>query len=252
MITLEIIYRKAVTKMNQAAASASYPVNINEGVRRMKEISDSLDSQDGVAYFSRVYLQFTKLMEENLVAGFFEDSVFVERLVVIFARLYFQDVDAVKAGQQPDPSWKPLFDARSNRIVWPVQFALAGMNAHINHDLILAVIAACQEFGKTPDAAPVHADYLRVNELLAKIESEVRQSFETKLIHIATKDAETLKHIVTSWTLARSRDVAWHNAEMLWQQYGTPFYDNSVRGLAQTVSTAGRLLVTPVVPPPPD
>lgn len=100
---------------------------------------------------------------------------------------------------------------------------------------------------------PVYADYLRVNELLAKVESEVRQSFETKIIHLATKDAETLKHIVGTWSVTTARDVAWSNAELLWALKNIPFlYNRSVVALAATVGVTGRLLVTPVVPPPPD
>ncbi|MGH3784134.1 MAG: DUF5995 family protein [Pseudonocardiaceae bacterium] len=219
----------------------------------MEEIADSLDPHDGVACFNRMYLQVTQLVGQNLVENFFEDAAFIERLDVIFAGLYFQNFEAVGAGHQPDPSWKPLFDARSNRVVWPIQFAFAGMNAHINHDLPLAVIATCEEFGETPDTAPIHADYQRVNELLAKVESEVRRSFEAKLLHLATKDAETLKHIVGSWSITAARDLAWNNTEMLWGQRTMPFlYDKSVAVLAQTVGATGRLLVTPVVPPPPD
>lgn len=87
------------------------------------------------------------------------------------------------------------------------------MNAHINHDLPLAVVATCKEFGKNPDTPPIHADYQRVNELLAKAESEVRQSFEAKLVHLAMKDAEAFKHIVGSWSITATRDLAWNNTE---------------------------------------
>jgi hypothetical protein len=192
----------------------------------MQKIRDSLDPHDGVACFNRMYLQVTELVGQNLVEGFFEDAAFMERMDVVFADLYFQGFEAAQAGRTPDPSWKPLYDARSNRVVWPIQFAFAGMNAHINHDLPLAVIATCKEFGKTPDATPIHADYQRVNELLAKVESEVRQSFETKLLHLATNDAETLKHIVASWGMTAARDLAWNNTEMLWTQHTTPLlYD---------------------------
>jgi Family of unknown function (DUF5995) len=34
----------------------------------------------------------------------------------------------------------PLFDARHDRRTAPLQFALAGMNAHISHDLAIGVV----------------------------------------------------------------------------------------------------------------
>ncbi|MGH3844834.1 MAG: DUF5995 family protein [Pseudonocardiaceae bacterium] len=228
------------------------PGTIARVIHRMQDIRDRLDPHDGVAYFNRVYLRLSELVVQSLAEGFFKDSAFVERLAVIFAGLYFQNVDAAGVAQKPDRSWRPLFDARFNRVVWPIQFALAGMNAHINHDLALAVTATCQEFGKGPDTPPLHEDYQRVNELVAKVESEVRQSFETKLFHLATKDAEALKHIVGSWSIIAARDLAWDNTELLWALRTTPLlYDKSVDALARTVGAMGRMLVTAVVPPPP-
>lgn len=197
----------ASTQGSGSTVSPEGPVA--EVVKRMKKIRDSLDPDDGVACFNRMYLQVTELVGQNLQEGFFEDAKFIERLDVIFADMYFQGVEAVEAGKKPDPSWEPLFHARSNRVIWPIQFAFTGMNAHINHDLPLAVIVTCQEFKTTPDTGSIHADYERVNDLLAKVESEVRQSFETKLLHLATKDAETLKHIVGSWSITGARELAW-------------------------------------------
>lgn len=242
-----------LTPTRTSESTVPPPGPLVEVIQRMQKIRDDLDPNDGLACFNRMYLQVTELIGQNLVEGFFEDAAFIERLDVVFADLYFHGFEATQAGRMPDPSWKPLYDARSNRVVWPIQFAFAGMNAHINHDLPLATIATCKEFGKTPDATPIHADYQRVNELIAKVESEVRKSFETKLIHLATNDAETLKHIVGSWGIAAARDLAWNNTETLWTQRDTPFlYDKSVTTLAQTVGLTGRMLVTPVVPPPPD
>ncbi len=44
-------------------------------------------------------------------------------------------VDADRAKFTPPVPWRPLLDARGDRTIWPIQFAPAGMNAHINHDL---------------------------------------------------------------------------------------------------------------------
>ena len=44
-------------------------------------------------------------------------------------------------------AWVPLFAQRSRRGVAPLQFALAGMNAHINRDLPVALVTTCRELG---------------------------------------------------------------------------------------------------------
>ncbi|KOX20506.1 hypothetical protein ADK67_29960 [Saccharothrix sp. NRRL B-16348] len=223
------------------------PASVEQVIERMREIDRALDPHDGVACFNRMYLRVTELVGQNIVDGFFEDPAFLERMDVLFAGLYFKAVDAKTA---PVP-WKPLFDARDNRTVWPVQFALAGMNAHINHDLALAVNATCAERRTTPRTKPVHADYLRVNELLAKVEAEVRAEYEPELLKLPTAEAEQLKHVLSGFSIARGRDVSWGAALTLWDERNlAPLYNTTLATLAAEVAVAGEGLLTPVVPPP--
>lgn len=82
----------------------SSPGAVAAVIERMTKIRDGLEPCDGVACFNRMYLQVAELVGQNLVEGFFEDNTFIERLDVIFAELYFRNVDAVESGQQADPS----------------------------------------------------------------------------------------------------------------------------------------------------
>jgi Family of unknown function (DUF5995) len=228
-------------------APVQAPESVEQVIERMRAIDEQLDPRDGVACFNRMYLRVTELVAQNIVDGFFEDPVFLERMDIVFAGLYFKAVDAAV----PPIPWKPLFDARHNKTVWPLQFALAGMNAHINHDLALAVIAACQERRTTPNTKPVHADYLRVNELLAAAEAEVRAEYEPEMLKLATADAETLKHVLSGFSIARARDVSWGTVLTLWHQLSVkPVYDSTLTGVALDVAAAGTVMLTPVVPPP--
>ena len=178
------------------------PDPVAEVTHRMQEIRDSLDPHDGVACFNRMYLQVTELIGQNLIEGFFEDDAFVERLDVIFAGLYFQGVDSVGVDQKPNRSWKPLFDARSNRVVWPIQFALAGMNAHINHDLTLAVITTCQEFGKRrtvfPSMQTTNGSTSYSPRSNPKYDSRSRRN-------CCTSRRRTPRHSSTSWEIGASQ-----------------------------------------------
>ncbi|MGW4894520.1 DUF5995 family protein [Kitasatospora sp. NPDC004240] len=226
------------------------PTTVDAVIQRMKQIDTDLDARDGVAQFNRMYLKVTELVARNITEGFFEDPAFMERMDVIFANLYFRNVDAARLGRSVNAAWRPLFEARQNPTLWPVQFALAGMNAHINHDLALAVIATCRERRTTPETAPVHADYLRVNELLALAEAEVRASFEVQAARLAPQEAETLKHIVGSFGIARARDASWATVRALWPNRDIPLlFDPATAAIAGNVGLAGRLLLTPVVPP---
>ncbi len=40
-------------------------------------------------------------------------------------------------------AWRPLVEQRAAAGIEPIQFALAGMNAHINHHLPLATVNTC-------------------------------------------------------------------------------------------------------------
>ena len=93
------------------------------------------------------------------------------------------------------------------------------MNAHINHDLPIAVAQTCAELGVAPeDGSPQHADYQRVNAILAEVEGQVAGWFETGLIadivDVIPKDVD---NALAMWSIADARDLAWSHAQLLWR-----------------------------------
>jgi hypothetical protein len=59
----------------------------------------------------------------------------MSQLDVTFAGLYFDAVEAAGDPAAVPLAWRPLIEERGQPAIEPIQFALAGMNAHINHDL---------------------------------------------------------------------------------------------------------------------
>jgi uncharacterized protein DUF5995 len=223
------------------------PGSIVDVIARMQQIEKDLPPDDGVACFNDMYLQVTQLVNRELGAGTFQDSAFMQRLDVDFAALFFAAVDASNAGARTNPVWQPLFAARGDKTVWPIQFALAGMNAHISHDLPLAVIQACLDRGTTPDTAPVHDDYDRINGLLIQVEASVRERLSPDP---DIPGIEPLLHILSGFTISGARDVAWANTEVLWHLRDTPLYGPTLDAITSIVAVTGHMLVTPVVAPP--
>lgn len=220
---------------------------VGEVIERMRAIGARLDTADGVACFNRMYLRVTELVARLLTEDFFEDQAFVERLDVNFADLYFAAVDADLAGDPVEEAWSPLFDTRAWDTVWPIQFAMAGMNTHINHDLALAVVATCKERRISPQTKPVHADYLRINDLLCQVEAEVRESFEPELLKLTTRHAEVLKHLMSTFSIARARDSAWMTTLTLWQHRDNPVLRRmTLATVSNVVELAGRLILVPL------
>jgi Family of unknown function (DUF5995) len=190
---------------------------IADVIARMQTIDASLGRKDGVAIFNRLYLQVTRAVDAASAGTDFENQPFVERLDVVFAGLYF-DAEATIASSGSCPvAWRPLVETRSQPRE-PIQFALAGMAAHINHDLPIAVLTTCQELGLAPeDDSAVHRDYQRVDGLLATVETQVAGWFDTGLIaDIEDVTPKKTDEAIAMWSIVAARGVAWEHAKLLW------------------------------------
>ena len=225
--------------------------SIPELLARMAAIDAALPPADGLACFNRMYRQITEAVQGRLGAAFFADPAFMDHLDVVFGNRYLAAVAASLA--QPDQvprCWAALLDQRANPRLLPLQFALAGMNAHINHDLPVAVVDTCVDLGATPEAGSHHADYDRINAVLAAAEQQVRQSFEVPPERLLDQAAPGVADVVVNWDLVRARQTAWANAEALWAlRAASP--DLAARyldGLDHLVGFAGRGLLVPVCP----
>ncbi|GAA6525383.1 DUF5995 family protein [Intrasporangium sp. DVR] len=226
------------------AGEAAGIATIEALVERMRALDASLDRDDGVRAFSRMYLRVTELVLERATDGWFTDVRFLTRLDILFAGLY---LDVLRA-PVPPPAWAPVLELRRAPGRLPIQYALAGMNAHINHDLPLAVVAACRELRVSPTSRGVHEDYLKVNDLLAAVQQEVRQSFlEGLALEVDRAHAGPVANLVGAWSITRARDAAWTNANVLWRLDGhEPLRGDYAATLSRSVGLAGRLLLTPV------
>jgi hypothetical protein len=210
---------------------------------RMRAIDAGTPVDDGVAVFNRIYLTVTDMVLERLGRGdVFEDDEFMADLDVRFAQLWFAAFDSV-TGAAPK-AWAPLFERRADHRLFPIQFALAGMNAHIEHDLPLAVATTCAARGREP--RDVRDDYELVNDLLAEVEAGIRRSFLTEVEREVDDHIGSVAHLVSAWNIDKARDVAWVNLCLLWELRDVSFLRDLYRStLGRTVGMGCRLLLTP-------
>src|SRR5207245_1572218 len=97
------------------------------------------------------------------------------------------------------------------------QFALAGMNAHINHDLALALASTCAAEGITLDTdSAAHRDFIKVNAILATVEAQVKADYLTGLVGVADEVMGRIDDVVAIWSVSEARNAAWTHAQMLW------------------------------------
>ena len=154
-------------------------VSVAGAIARMEAVAAALPAADGLACFNRMYLDVTQQVNSQLGQGFFADPAFMTQLDVAFANLYFAAAGTAGTPAAAPLAWRPLAEQRGVAGIEPVQFALAGMNAHINHDLPLAMVSTCTALATSPEAGPHFADYQKVDQLLDAAEQSVRESFES-------------------------------------------------------------------------
>ena len=207
----------------------------------MESIDAALPRKDGVAIFDRLYLQVTRAVDSASAGTEFENKDFVDRLDVVFAGLYFDAEATIDSGASCPVAWRPLVETRSQRRE-PIQFALAGMAAHINHDLPIAVFTTCEEFGlPVEDDSAIHRDFQRVDGLLATVENQVAGWFDTGLIadieDVTPKDVD---NALAMWSVVAARELAWDHAQVIWSLRRTPELEHAyIDVLARTTELSG-------------
>ncbi len=210
---------------------------------RMRALDGALPADDGVAVFNRVYLTVTEAVAQRVGGGAFEDPVAAGELDVQFARRYFTAVDADATGRRPPACWRPLFQLRGHPRVRPLQFALAGINAHIGHDLALAVVDTCRALDCEPPS--LEGDFDRIGTILTGLEEGIRETLMPgpDLLDVA----DPLTHLIGSWSLDRARDGAWAAARMMWGVRRLPdVVEEFADRLDASVGLIGRCLLTPL------
>src|SRR5689334_5019478 len=192
---------------------------IEDVLSRMQEIDAALPRADGVACFNRLYLAVTTRVLQAEAHGGFHNPEFLARLDVAFGNLYFSALKANEIAAPDTPrAWRPLFAARERTDLAPIQFALAGMNAHINRDLAPGLVQTFAAMGLAPSASsPEWADYQRVNVLLADTEAAVKRDYFTPLLAELDRACGNVDDVVAMWCVGEARRAAWTNGEALWR-----------------------------------
>jgi hypothetical protein len=214
---------------------------------QMEAIGAPLDPADGVGRFNELYLAVTRAVAKDTGADTFAAPGFISRLDVVFAGLYFTAVDDAAAAKPVPKAWAPLFEKRHTKGIAPLQFAIAGLNAHINHDLALALVATSRELGIALDRdTPQHRDYTSVDGLLQRVQDDVKRRFTTGIVKDVDRSLGRVDDIVANWSVGRARDNAWTQAQTLAAIDHIPFLRKQfLLALARNVGFAGRALLLP-------
>lgn len=200
-----------------AAILDTQPQTIADVLAIMQTIDNTCADGDGLKWFNWLYATVTQAVEQRVaVPGQFQDPQFISTLDVQFASLYFSALHASLTGAHCPESWRAMFARRNQVDVARIQFALAGMNAHINHDLPFAVVSTCKTLNVIPaHGTPQYADYTAVNITLDTLIDQAKQTLHVRLLGDAMPPVSHVEDTVAAWNVGLFREKAWHNAQIL-------------------------------------
>lgn len=228
-------------------ASGRPAVTIADVIAVMQRIDSLLPNSDGLRWFNLLYLKVTQEVDSQAPAGGWEDPAWLTRLDVVFAQFYFVAIANWLNGAANVPSsWKALFEARFRDGIDRIQFALAGMNAHINHDLALALLQADAELNLVPaGTSPEHDDFEHVNSLLEVVLPQALQFLATGILGEVAQDTGKIGRFLAIWDVRAARELAWDFADHL-RQLGGIAREAALTAQDQLRGVVGRSLLIPV------
>lgn len=196
--------------------STPNPSSIDEVITRMQAIDAVLPGSDGLKWFNRLYLMVTEQVDLHPPGGAWQNPVWLLRLDVVFAGFYFAALRQFLSQQTLPSAWNALFECRWNASIDRIQFALCGMNAHINRDLALALNQTNAELNVNPATGGTEAaDYESVNTLLENVMPSALNMLAGDFLGELAQDSGQIGRILAFWDICRARDLAWDFAAHL-------------------------------------
>lgn len=202
-----------VARKGADAESVSDVVTILEQLQTVSDRMPPRLDQDGIACFTRLYTTITKAVLADIDNKKFANTLFIAQLDVIFAKRY---LSALSQQAVAPACWGILLARGAAPDISPIHFAAAGVNAHVNFDLPIALVATCSQFKLRLGTDNQHESYQQVNAIF-------REKMQALITEFATPDEDRLDVGVMADAVNRvgdlavclSRDVAWMHAERL-------------------------------------
>ena len=209
-----------------------------------------LERRDRRAVFLTVYGMMTWETKRRIERGEWADSAWVSRCLVTFADLYRQALVAYEDGSPAaaPKAWRLSFENSAAGRLLVTQDLLLGINAHVNHDLALALDQVSIE----PDRALRKQDHDGVNNVLRDVIDAVQQRVsEMYAPGLVAVDAALgrLDEITALFSLEVARENAWEAAVALANARNSIERTAVKRSLDLRSALMARVLLAPAVSP---
>lgn len=172
------------------------------------------------------FLKCYGMMTDNMLSALdhhrFVDSDWVHVLIEHFADYYFRALDSFTQDEAVSPRvWQLTFRAAQQSDLQLVQHLLLGVNAHINYDLVFAVVDLLTPEWKVSSPtlrAGRYQDYCLVNEIIGRTIDEVQDEIleqDNQVMRyldfaLINFDEWVISRVITNW-----RDQVWNLAIQL-------------------------------------
>ena len=222
-------------------AAGSVPNSIGDVIHIMQEIDAKCVDMDGLKWFNWLYLQVTQAVQAHVQSGAVGDPLWLANLDVQFARLYLGALHSYLQSESTPQCWQELFQRRNESQLGRIQFALAGINAHINHVLPEALVATGSLTGQH------YTDYTALNATLDGLIELAKKTLMVRLPGDPLPAVSQLEDVIAGWSVAAVRETAWQNAEILSHLDGVAQLAANFLNTLDVLSSAGNGVLLVVV-----
>jgi len=236
--------------------SAFHPTDAAQAHTALNHVAETLlRASDSRAAFPDIYAVITRrvAIEVARPGGPFQEPAWISRLAGRFCVRYLETLRwAMTASAQDSGAWTTAYNSAGAAGMPPVQHALLGLSAHINHDLAIGIHATIVEHGYADDRAMIARykhDHDHVNVLL---DASIPEAFARliKRHHCATTlwldRAGRLTRWCTMELLTRWRAQVWVEVEALLEARTEAQRARVLRRIGARAARIGALLCRPI------
>ncbi len=207
------------------------------------------ETADSRALFLRTYLLMTRNVLLAIDQQQFHDSAWVNKLLHHFAHYYFMALEQYE--HQPASSlkvWQVAHNAAYDNHVSAFQKILLGMNAHINYDLVLALVDLLQpewEYLSRQQRESRYADHCHINDIIGHTIDTVQNDILNpvmSVMYLVDKVMGPLDEFLLSRLIAYWRNTVWQNAVQLLETADPQQRTARIQQLEQATLVTGKFI----------
>lgn len=220
------------------------PQCIVDVISEMKErLAPLAAACDHDAIFSLAYLRVTENVKAAADSGYFHDRAWLTRIDAVFAQMYFDTMDAWRAGDtsRVPHAWRIALRAADDRTMSGLGDFMLNMNAHINNDFPYVL----EKVGLTaPDGSTHKPDHNAYNDRLDSLYHPVFDEEAARFDPMFNKfDLGPADELVVSTIMRGWREMVWRHAEALAATRDNPLLRQVVeKHIAEYAATQAHLI----------